>query len=158
MYRTGILPIRAPGEHPVDPKQWAQARGDAYSIGIAQAADFREIWTRDALARWLPMALGPGTLWLITIVIAWGAGVFPWGMMISVFPLFAAFLALILWKRRCGFFEYRPRVIISAMLRQMLCPACGYSLRLVPVEPDACRVCPECGGAWKGTAADGGNA
>lgn len=156
LYRTGILPIRAPGEHPVDPNAWARARRDAHSTGVARPANFQDSVRRDALVRWLPIALGPGTAWLIAMVIAWVAGVFPWGMMILAFLLFGVVWALILWKRRCGFLEFRPRLIISAMLRQSLCPACGYSLRLVPVSLDACRVCPECGAAWKieGEAAD----
>ncbi|MCA9311312.1 MAG: hypothetical protein KDA21_08915 [Phycisphaerales bacterium] len=36
------------------------------------------------------------------------------------------------------------------------CPACGYELRSAGVEADGCRVCPECGGAWRdGAHADG---
>ncbi|MBY0113989.1 MAG: hypothetical protein K2Y21_14325 [Phycisphaerales bacterium] len=30
-----------------------------------------------------------------------------------------------------------------------LCPACSYDLRGTLVEQDRCRVCPECGGAWR---------
>lgn len=29
-----------------------------------------------------------------------------------------------------------------------LCPQCHYELAGMPVEPDGCTVCPECGGAW----------
>ncbi len=29
------------------------------------------------------------------------------------------------------------------------CPACGYELHSAKVEQDGCRVCPECGGAWR---------
>lgn len=30
-----------------------------------------------------------------------------------------------------------------------LCPTCAYDLRDARVEADGCRVCPECGGAWR---------
>ncbi len=29
------------------------------------------------------------------------------------------------------------------------CPSCGYDLLKLPVEDDGCRVCPECGAAWR---------
>ncbi|MEQ8843628.1 MAG: hypothetical protein RIB58_02145 [Phycisphaerales bacterium] len=30
-----------------------------------------------------------------------------------------------------------------------LCPACGYSIAELEPEADECRVCPECGSAWR---------
>lgn len=33
--------------------------------------------------------------------------------------------------------------------RRGVCAACGYSLREIKVKEDDCRVCPECGSAWK---------
>jgi hypothetical protein len=35
------------------------------------------------------------------------------------------------------------------LLRAGLCVCCDYHLAAVPPEPDGCRVCPECGAAWK---------
>lgn len=29
------------------------------------------------------------------------------------------------------------------------CPSCAYRIFDIEAEPDGCRVCPECGGAWK---------
>jgi predicted Zn-ribbon and HTH transcriptional regulator len=29
------------------------------------------------------------------------------------------------------------------------CPTCGYDLQDVRIDSDGCRVCPECGGAWR---------
>jgi len=29
------------------------------------------------------------------------------------------------------------------------CPTCGYELRSLPLDPDGCVTCPECGAAWK---------
>jgi len=36
-----------------------------------------------------------------------------------------------------------------ALLKIGRCPSCGYALAGVEAEPDGCRVCPECGGAWR---------
>ena len=30
-----------------------------------------------------------------------------------------------------------------------LCPSCAYAMRPTPVQSDGCRVCPECGSAWR---------
>ncbi len=45
-----------------------------------------------------------------------------------------------------------PRAIRShkhGFLREGYCPACGYPITEIEPEGDACRVCPECGSAWK---------
>lgn len=34
-------------------------------------------------------------------------------------------------------------------LKEGYCPACGYSIAELESEADGCRVCPECGSAWK---------
>ena len=34
-------------------------------------------------------------------------------------------------------------------LREGHCPACGYGLAEIEPEADGCRVCPECGAAWR---------
>ncbi len=36
-----------------------------------------------------------------------------------------------------------------AARRRGVCAACGYSLAELEPEADGCRVCPECGSAWK---------
>lgn len=41
------------------------------------------------------------------------------------------------------------RDIARQYVRAGLCPSCGYRLPDVPPDPDGCRVCPECGGAWR---------
>lgn len=53
-------------------------------------------------------------------------------------------------------FNYR-REFIDAFVGEGRCPACGYPVGEVPIEPDGRLVCPECGGAWRvpgGGAAD----
>lgn len=37
----------------------------------------------------------------------------------------------------------------SRWIEASRCPACSYHMEGVPIEADRCRVCPECGGAWK---------
>ncbi len=37
----------------------------------------------------------------------------------------------------------------TAWLGLGLCPACGYSIAEIEPEEDGCRVCPECGSAWR---------
>jgi hypothetical protein len=54
-----------------------------------------------------------------------------------------------------GSFVLRPRdpwidqQVVEECLGANLCPACAYPLASAPVEPDGCRVCPECGAAWR---------
>ncbi len=38
--------------------------------------------------------------------------------------------------------------VARILLADGLCPSCAYTLADIPAEPDACIVCPECGGAW----------
>jgi hypothetical protein len=43
------------------------------------------------------------------------------------------------------------REAIAACIKAGICAACGYPLRAVKVDQkDGCRVCPECGAAWRG--------
>lgn len=35
------------------------------------------------------------------------------------------------------------------LLRMDVCPACGHSIRNLPIAEDHCVVCPECGSAWR---------
>lgn len=38
--------------------------------------------------------------------------------------------------------------LTSECLAHARCPTCIYDLSAIPIEPDGCRVCPECSGAW----------
>lgn len=42
-----------------------------------------------------------------------------------------------------------PRVVVDVMKKHQRCGSCGYTLVGVPEEADGCRVCPECGAAWR---------
>jgi hypothetical protein len=41
------------------------------------------------------------------------------------------------------------RMARGQALAQEECPACGYGLKGIPRQEDQCRVCPECGAAWR---------
>lgn len=57
-------------------------------------------------------------------------------------------LALLAGRGALGLGRGLGPMVRDAMLAADRCPACGYDLAGSPVEPDACRVCPECGAAW----------
>lgn len=42
-----------------------------------------------------------------------------------------------------------PVLVVSDRLAHARCGGCGYALNGRPKEADGCRVCPECGGAWR---------
>lgn len=37
----------------------------------------------------------------------------------------------------------------KGLLERHLCPSCGYKLTALPIDPDGCTICPECGAAWR---------
>lgn len=52
------------------------------------------------------------------------------------------------------YFSFAARRTMITRLKRIyldagICASCGYGLRDIPPEPDGCRVCPECGGAWR---------
>lgn len=63
-----------------------------------------------------------------------------------------AYVAFRFWRlrvtRRLGIsqMEVQQWLLMGA---DGLCPACGYTLKELPIAPDGCRVCPECSGAWR---------
>lgn len=48
-------------------------------------------------------------------------------------------------RRRHGLASYHARLWVA----QSLCGSCGYSLQGLGEAADGCRVCPECGAAWR---------
>lgn len=42
-----------------------------------------------------------------------------------------------------------PTRLRPLLVRMELCPACGYSIKGLPVQSDGCVVCAECGAAWR---------
>lgn len=68
-----------------------------------------------------------------------------WSVVLAVAPAALAIpISLVLLERRLQADRYR-----DAYLRIGLCPSCGYDIGAAAGEPDGCRVCPECGGAWR---------
>jgi hypothetical protein len=41
------------------------------------------------------------------------------------------------------------RHVVDVYLAERLCPSCAYSIGAIPVDPDGCTTCPECGTAWR---------
>ena len=54
---------------------------------------------------------------------------------------------LVAYARMTGGFADRRAAKLC--LSRRLCPSCGYTLDGLTPEADGCRVCPECGAAWK---------
>lgn len=76
--------------------------------------------------------------WLGAGIPAWVMPALASGVMVSVF----------VYRSRRAVRRIAPR-IIDAFLFEGRCPGCGYVLDGTQIEPDGCRVCPECGAAWK---------
>jgi hypothetical protein len=47
-----------------------------------------------------------------------------------------------------GHFGYSRRVVVSSYTSRGCCASCGADLRRLPVDPEGCTICPECGAAW----------
>lgn len=65
---------------------------------------------------------------------------------------FAGFIAIgaILFRARVRRLRRRYRgLIVDAVLQAGRCPSCRYDLRAIPEADDRCRICPECGAAWR---------
>jgi len=70
----------------------------------------------------------------------------------------SAMVVAVLAPRRLGVRMGPPRsgfAHLSARLRRGACPCCAYDYGEAPVEPDGCRVCSECGAAWRPASEDG---
>jgi hypothetical protein len=85
----------------------------------------------------------------VTVVVTrgWGSlsayGVLVWPLAIAL-PI--ATVSLLQWKHHGGRRAQRAVALLAALRR---CAACGYDLSVIIPEPDGCRLCPECGAAWR---------
>lgn len=50
--------------------------------------------------------------------------------------------------------SHRVKRAVEACSRYAICPCCGYDLQTISAQKDGCRVCPECGAAWRITPTD----
>lgn len=68
----------------------------------------------------------------------------PWRWAVTI-PV----LALLIYAGSIALRVREMAVHGRAARRRGQCAACGYPIADLEPEEDACRVCPECGGAWK---------
>ncbi len=66
-----------------------------------------------------------------------------------VFTLLIVLMGLLCVGLKWLVFRARAELVRRDALRDAICPSCGYSLEESPREADGCRLCPECGGAWR---------
>jgi len=66
--------------------------------------------------------------------------------LLAVFGLQALFASLAAYFGLLGRYE---AVYVDKRAETGDCGACGYGLAEIPAEPDGCKVCPECGAAWR---------
>ena len=62
------------------------------------------------------------------------------------------YVAFMFWRRRVAKRLGLSQMEVQSWLRmgeEGLCPSCGYALVGLAMADDGCRVCPECGAAWK---------
>ncbi len=64
----------------------------------------------------------------------------------------AGSLYVLWWVYRLTLRKWRLRQragrVVAQWLKTGRCASCGYSLQVIAVEQDGCKVCPECGAAW----------
>lgn len=70
----------------------------------------------------------------------------PYVLKIAAVVLLAEAMRSVAWPRSWPRFTAALR---TGWLEQGRCPACGCSIAEIGPEQDNCRVCPECGSAWK---------
>ncbi len=80
---------------------------------------------------WMPAGVLDLKLWLIPIFLI-PAVLIPFGM-----------VAVLVRAPKLAWSTWTEQIIAQGH-----CPSCGYPLEGLDPEPDGCRVCPECGGAW----------
>ena len=64
--------------------------------------------------------------------------------MLGLGLLSAAFAAIAFFVRNSSRWEF-----VWSRLQARKCASCGYALDAVQIQSDGCRVCPECGAAWR---------
>jgi hypothetical protein len=151
-------PTRGSGAHAVNPiGRFRDDRGRTYAFdrhepkrsarrraihpGRIRAAYALQL--REALGRLLVALLYVATAGLLILVIFGG---------LPAWPSSAAMAGLFVVPIGATLLLSHPitaRVQRRAGRALGLCPACGYSIAEIERQEDACRVCPECGGAWK---------
>lgn len=98
-----------------------------YRMGLQVAICLAAGGVFAVLSRWLGMRSPPGVTVLATVAVS-------------------VALTIMLW--RWSEMRSAPRLAVI-LVEAGLCPTCSYTLADLPLETDGCRVCPECGAAWR---------
>lgn len=76
------------------------------------------------------------------------AAVFAWGS--QAWLVILMIVTIVYWNFVADILpQWRTRVERHSAADPLMCLACGYDLSAIEQESDGCRVCPECGAAWK---------
>jgi hypothetical protein len=135
--------------------RWSRVLNGRGGDGL-EDAEFRRLWRRSGGAAGWSHA-GIGVLAVLSMLL-FAQVVWPpvvnwtlpanWIQIVSRLAL-AAFwvLAIFVFPRRLP--ARHSDELRGELLAMGRCASCGYRLGEVAVEGDGCRVCPECGGAWR---------
>ncbi|HYE61737.1 MAG TPA: hypothetical protein VD997_07050 [Phycisphaerales bacterium] len=117
-------------------------------VQAAQDSLIGQPWSRRKLKNWLAaIVVGGGAPLVATLAASWLRPI------IGVDWAFAVTLVVMLaWFATAGQWIWRrtsAEPLSAELVRRGCCASCGYNLWDLVPEPDGCRVCPECGGAWR---------
>lgn len=132
--------------------EFVRIRSDALGLAGVTERRYRRM-TRTVLVGFLVSVLLPGGVLMAAVLRSPQAlGSVP-GVLLFFLGLFTM---LLLWFRPlAGLFPSRslpveyPGAVRAALLSASRCASCAYSLADASVEADGCRVCAECGRAWR---------
>ncbi len=125
--------------------------GPLRSIEAARRAGYDKKAIRRGLRSWRRASLREDWwVWVVPLACVIPAqilltGVFSWFWLWPAAPIAAMALvaSLPMVRRRVAGLHRRDWISLG------LCPACGYAIAELEPQEDTCRVCPECGSAWK---------
>jgi len=114
---------------------------------VARAGD-EQTHVQSILRCTLPLGFG---LYLVIVVVTIGFGADPFRSFIGamfVFPFSLLFgVPMGLWVRKVSWRSLAHAR--DALLAAHICPSCAHGIARIPLQPDGCVVCPECGAAWR---------
>jgi hypothetical protein len=138
-YRLGVLESMLPQ---LVPRRERRAPAD-----VLWKAYWRVLWSARLWIIAMALQLGAVLLAALTPLLLVGIGI-ETRIIAALGVYFVAFCLLLMVYAR-----YVPLIAWplwrEALLGEQCCPGCGYRLAELPPDDDGCRVCPECGGAWR---------
>lgn len=116
---------------------------------------------REHLENSMPMLFGPSVVVFVVLMAVCTALVFlvspqiqkmlkpSLGDAVAMFitnfvPQILAIAGITMWGAR-----RMNRQLIDGAIKLGHCPSCGYALDGLPIDPDGCSTCPECGAGWR---------